>query len=112
VKGGVAGGTAGGDAIVGPSYGADYLRNAPPKYPAIARRMNLEGTTTLRVLVSVEGHPKSVRVQMSSGVDVLDEAALEAVQHWSFVPARRGSTPVAAEVNVPVRFRLDGTTAE
>jgi protein TonB len=38
---------------------------------------------------------------------MLDEAALKAVQGWSFVPARRGSTPFATEVDVPVRFRLN-----
>jgi protein TonB len=37
---------------------------------------------------------------------VLDEAAFKAVQGWTFVPARRGDTPVAHMVEVPIRFQL------
>jgi len=114
--GGAAGGVAGGQGdgrrlgrdlpVVGPSYDAAYLNNAPPRYPAVARRMKLQGTSTVRVLVGTDGHPEQVRLEATSGVGVLDEAALEAVQGWRFVPARQGETAVAAEVNVPLRFRL------
>ena len=92
---------------IGPSYDAAYLNNPAPPYPAAARRLRLQGTATVRVLVSPDGRPKSVRLEKTSGVRILDDAALEAVHHWSFVPARRGDNPVAAEVDVPVRFRLD-----
>jgi protein TonB len=93
--------------VIGPSFDAAYLSNPVPKYPAAARRLKLQGTATVRVLVSPEGRPRSVALSKSSGTRILDEAALEAVQQWSFVPARRGSKPVAAEVDVPVRFRLN-----
>jgi protein TonB len=92
--------------VIGPSYAAAYLSNPAPKYPAAARRLRLQGTATLRVLVSAEGRPMTVTLQKTSGTRVLDEAALDAVQQWSFVPARRGSKPVAAEVDVPLRFTL------
>ena len=71
--------------------------------------MKLQGTTIVRVLVSPEGHPQRVAVETSSGVELLDEAALEAVRQWSFVPARQGQKAIAAEVNVPMRFRLSGS---
>jgi len=92
---------------IGPSYDAAYLSNPVPPYPAAARRLKLQGTVTVRVLVTPDGHPKSVRLEKTSGVRLLDDAAVEAVQHWSFVPARRGDKPVAAEVDVPVRFKLN-----
>jgi protein TonB len=95
-----------GQPAIGPSYSAAYLSNPAPKYPAAARRLRLQGTATVRVLVSAEGRPMTVTLQETSGTRALDEAALEAVQHWSFVPARRGSKPVAAEVDVPLRFTL------
>jgi protein TonB len=98
--------------VVGPSFNAAYLHNTPPQYPAVARRLRLQGTAMIRVLVSPEGRPKSVKLQQSSGVQILDDAALEAVQEWSFVPARQGKKPIAAEVDVPVSFRLEGTTVE
>lgn len=93
--------------VIEPSYDAAYLNNPVPQYPAAARRLRLQGTTTVRVLVSPEGHPKTVKLEKTSGARILDEAALDAVQHWLFVPARRGDKPIAAEVDVPVRFRLN-----
>ena len=110
----VSGGLPGGKEmpVIGPSYDAAYLHNTPPQYPPVARRLRLQGTTTIRVLVSAQGCPKSVKLEKSSGVQILDEAALEAVQHWTFVPARQGNQPIAAEVDVPLHFRLEGTTAE
>src|SRR5262245_58789245 len=38
-----------------PRFDVAYLRNPPPAYPAIARRMRLEGTVVLRVLVDALG---------------------------------------------------------
>jgi protein TonB len=93
--------------VIGPSFDAAYLSNPVPPYPAAARRLKLQGTATVRVLVSPDGHPRSVKLEKSSGARILDEAALQAVQHWSFVPARRGDKTIAAEVDVPVRFRLN-----
>ena len=95
-----------GQPVIGPSYAAAYLSNPAPKYPAAARRLRLQGTATVRVLVSAGGRPMTVTLQETSGTRALDEAALDAVQHWSFVPALRGSKPVAAEVDVPLRFTL------
>ena len=92
---------------IGSSYRAAYLSNPAPPYPAAARRLKLQGTATVRVMVNADGHPTSVILEKGSGAGILDEAALEAVRHWSFVPARRGDKAVAAVVDVPVRFRLN-----
>jgi periplasmic protein TonB len=93
--------------VIAPSYDAAYLSNPVPQYPAVARRLKIQGTATIRVLVSPEGRAKTVKLERTSGARILDDAALDAVQHWLFVPARRGDKPIAAEVNVPVRFRLN-----
>jgi len=100
--------SSGTEKITGPSYEAAYLDNPKPPYPPAARRLKLQGSATVRVMVSPEGRPKSVRLENSSGARILDEAALAAVQQWTFVPARRGNKAVAAEVDVPVRFSLNG----
>jgi len=44
----------------------------------------------------------------SAGHDELDRAAIEAIKQWQFEPARRGATPVAVWVTLPVRFELTG----
>ena len=98
--------------IIGPSYNAAYLHNTPPAYPAMARRNGLQGRAIIRVLVGLDGHPQRVRLQTSSGTSILDDAAIEAVQLWTFVPARQGTMAIAAEVDVPLVFRLEGTGSE
>ncbi len=92
--------------VVGPVYDAEYLHNPKPQYPPAARRMKLEGTVIVRVLVSPAGKPEIVRLGKSSGAAVLDQAALNAVQNWSFIPARQGSKPVSAWVDIPIHFHL------
>lgn len=89
-----------------PGFGLAYLNNPPPEYPAAARRMQLEGTVLVRVLVGVDGDPRELSVARTSGASVLDEAALRAIRRWRFVPARRGDTPIAHWAEVPVQFRL------
>jgi protein TonB len=91
-----------------PSFSADYLQNPAPRYPPLARRMRQEGKVVLRVLVDTGGGASQIEVRNSSGSDVLDEAALEAVKLWRFVPARRGDQPIAAWVLVPITFTLQG----
>jgi TonB family protein len=73
--------------------------NAPPDYPAAARRRGCCGTVLLRVDVDRAGLVTEVVVQQSCGHAVLDDAALRAVRHWRFQggPGR---------VVVPVEFVL------
>ena len=89
-----------------PRFDVAYLQNPPPAYPAIARRMRLEGTVVLRVLVDALGHAEELRIGKTSGAAILDEAALGAVRDWRFVPARQGPEAIAHWVDVPVRFRF------
>ncbi len=95
-------------AIVPPSFNADYLDNPAPTYPASAKRMGEEGKVFLRVYVEASGIPSKVEVRTSSGSDRLDQAALEAVRRWKFVPAKQGDKPVPASVVVPITFSLKG----
>lgn len=89
------------------SSNANYLNNPKPVYPGIARRRHWEGLVVLRVYVTADGHCGEVSVQRSSSHDVLDEAALEAVKRWRFVPAKRGDVAQASWVTVPIEFQLE-----
>jgi protein TonB len=60
----------------------------------------------LRVMVEANGTPSKVDIEKSSGFPRLDEAALDAVRKWKFVPARRGNEVVAESVMVPLSFSL------
>ncbi len=87
-------------------YDADYLRNPPPAYPPLSRRLGEEGKVLLRVQVSAEGEPLRVDIQTSSGYSRLDDAARKAALRWRFMPARQGGTALSSWVDVPVKFSL------
>lgn len=89
------------------NFSANYGSNPKPKYPGIATSRGWEGTVRLLVKVSAEGDSEEVTVQRSSGYDVLDEAAIEAVEKWKFIPAKRGDTAVSSSVIVPIDFVLN-----
>lgn len=84
----------------------NYLRNPPPVYPRLARERGYEGTVLLEIEVLASGRCGTVNVLTSSGYDVLDSAAVNAVRQWVFKPARRWRQPVAFWVEIPVTFRL------
>lgn len=90
-----------------PRFGVAYLKNPPPAYPSLSRRMGEEGRVVLRVLVATNGKPETVEVEDGSGSARLDSAALDAVRKWQFIPAKRDNQPISAYVLVPVKFSLD-----
>lgn len=79
-----------------------------PPYPRAARQRGLQGVVMVRVAVSADGLPTEVFIKESSGHPMLDEAAVEAVRRWRFSPARSAGRAVAAAVEIPVRFALEG----
>lgn len=83
-----------------------YLNNPAPTYPVVSRRSREQGRVMLRVRVDEKGNVEDVEVQASSGFARLDEAALAAVRHWRFLPARLGERAVAGWALVPINFRL------
>ena len=80
--------------------------NPKPPYPGEARRLGQQGRVLLEVQVSADGRATSVSVKHSSGFPILDNAAVEAVEHWTFEPARIGGLAVASRAEVPVNFAI------
>ena len=83
-----------------------YRENPPPKYPRRAKRKAIQGTVRLFVRVDSTGGVAGVKVAKSSGFDLLDRSALEAVKRWRFDPATRNGRPVESRVEIPIEFRL------
>jgi periplasmic protein TonB len=90
-----------------PSSDADYLNNPAPVYPRMSRRMGEQGTVVLRVFINTEGRAEKADIRTRSGYSRLDEAALETVKRWRYVPGKRAGVPEAMWFNVPIRFVLD-----
>lgn len=89
-----------------PQFDAAYLNNPSPIYPQIARKQEIEGKVLLVVLVRDDGKPQFVKIYQSSGTKILDEAAIAAVSKWSFIPATRFGQNIAAEVLIPIEFKI------
>jgi TonB family protein len=56
-----------------------------PRYPEIARRMNISGTVKVIAVVAPDGKVKSV--EPAGGHPLLIQAAQEAISQWKFAPA-------------------------
>ena len=94
-------------AVQMPSSDADYLQNPKPAYPAISRRLNEQGRTTVRVLIGPDGLPQRAEISKSSGFSRLDDAALATVMRWRYVPGKRGGVAEAMWFNVPINWVLE-----
>ena len=86
--------------------GARLEQSTPPVYPRVAREEGWEGVVVVRVRLHKDGTPDNVSVKKTSGHDVLDQAALQAIYRWSFSPAKDGNIPIPSLVDIPVRFDL------
>ncbi len=94
-------------AVTQARFDADYLRNPPPPYPPLSRRMGEEGKVMLRVSVTPQGTAAEVQIHTSSGSPRLDESAQKTVRNWKFIPAKQGDTAVQSWVLVPIIFKLE-----
>ncbi|MBJ7517497.1 MAG: energy transducer TonB [Stenotrophomonas sp.] len=80
------------------------VKTPPPQYPIELACSGVGGTTTLKVVVGVEGKPTEVTQLTSSGNPQLDEQARTAVQGWQFNAASRNGQKIPATIQVPVSF--------
>lgn len=72
----------------GATYNFDNLAMSykEPIYPRLAIKRELQGSVKIRVTISTEGKPINTEILESSGHNILDNAALEAVAYWQFQP--------------------------
>jgi TonB family protein len=76
-----------------------------PEFTNKARRAKLQGTVTLKVIVTAEGTTRDITVEKSLDPG-LDQKAIDAVSKWKFEPAMKDGQPVAVQIYVQVDFKL------
>ncbi len=86
------------------------LREAPPKYPALARQARVQGTVVLHATIGTDGKVKNLSVV--SGHPFLCKAAMDAVRQWRYQPTLVDGKPIEVELNVSVTFTLDKKSAQ
>ncbi|GEM_PF-812861 len=79
--------------------------NQQPNYPATALTYREAGTVLIGVQVRDDGTVKRVGIQKTSGYPDLDNAAVNAVAHWKFVPAMDDGSPTSGETMVQISFQ-------
>lgn len=78
----------------------------PAVYPPRSIELGQQGEVLVRVRLQPDGAAAEIVVWRSSNFPLLDRAALTAVRGWHFLPALRDGRPVAAWVEIPIRFHL------
>ena len=82
------------------------LENAETPYPAASLRLGEKGTVVLRIYILANGSVGEVQLEATSGYSRLDNAAIQAVKRWHFIPAKQGGQPIAYWYVQPVFFDL------
>jgi TonB family protein len=77
-----------------------------PPYPVSAQTSAEQGVVAVDVLVRPNGKPARIKVSRSSGFEDLDNAAIQGVLNWRFVPAMRDGDAVSDWTTVKIVYQL------
>ena len=80
---------------------------AKPDYPSASRRMEEEGTVTLKFLIGVDGKVMQADIEKSSGFTRLDEAARHALSKCQFRPGTVDGKPEQSWATIAYKWRLE-----
>lgn len=78
--------------------------NMQPAYPETAMAGREQGAVVVAALVKPDGTVRQVALQKSSGYSDLDEAAMNAVKGWKFVPATKDGAPIEGPASIQIVF--------
>ena len=80
------------------------VRDVKPVYPPIAQASRIQGVVICEVLIDQNGDVVDARLLRS--IPLLDDAALDAVRQWRFMPTLLNGMPTAVLMTVTVNFSL------
>ena len=78
------------------------IKDVPPVYPPLAKSANISGAVTIEATIGVDG--KVVDAKVINSIPMLDQAALDAVRQWEYLPSMLNGQPVPVLVTVTVNF--------
>ena len=88
-----------------PHLNSQTLASAkPPAYPLAARAAGIDGPVVLKGTISKEGKMQDIHVV--SGPPELRQAAIDAVQGWTYKPYRHLGRIVEVDTTVTVNFNM------
>jgi periplasmic protein TonB len=92
--------------VHGPLIDAGLIADLQPEYPLLARRRGYQGRVVVAANVLSSGEVEFASLVASSGYDMLDDAALDAVRAWRLLPARKNGEAVDGRIEIPFNFVL------
>jgi periplasmic protein TonB len=84
----------------------DQSHPTPVIYPPGAQEAGEQGDVVIKLHISASGKPSQFSVARSSGYDDLDNAALETVLNWHYLPAEESGETVSDWTQVDVVYKL------
>jgi protein TonB len=78
------------------------VKDVAPVYPAIARSARVAGAVVIAATIDEEG--KVIDAKVVRSVPLLDQAALDAVQQWVYMPTLLNGVPVPVLMTVTINF--------
>ncbi len=81
------------------------VRRDAPDYPVASRQAGVHGTVELKVLVGYTGKVDEVRL-LNGVSNLLDRAAIEAVERWTYEPAFKNGLPVKVWLTEKISYSL------
>jgi protein TonB len=91
-----------------PLIGPVQVYHPAPVYPRQARRRGWEGTVCLEAVINREGQVVAVAITDSSGYELLDQAACQAVEKWRYTwPAGETALPDEYLITIKISFQLE-----
>jgi TonB family protein len=86
------------------------IHKVEAQYPADAQAAQVQGTVVLRLSIDTTGHVTNAEV--SSGPQLLQQAAVDAVRQWVYKPFAIGGKALDAAAEVNVVFTLPASAAQ
>jgi peptidyl-prolyl cis-trans isomerase A (cyclophilin A) len=81
-------------------------KKTPLAYPAEAKAHGISGTVELKALIGTDG--KIINLQVISGPQALQEAALSAVKDWEYKPYAVNGEPVQVMTTIRAIYMISG----
>jgi len=90
----------------GESSAAEVLKTVPPDYPRDAYIKHTEGWVEVEFTVTAEGQVTNATVAGANPARVFNDAALRAVQRWTFKPKMDNGKAVEERMKRRIEFKL------
>jgi periplasmic protein TonB len=93
-------------AAIGESHAAEVLKTVPPEYPRDAYVKHTEGWVEVEFTITPDGQVSNATVAGANPARVFNDAALRAVQRWTFKPKMDNGKPVEEHMKRRIEFKL------